>query len=158
MRRLLFILLGFSIMVIVIANYSNPSTPVFYSIKRLEEKIALNAARNPSQKMYIYEQLLKRRYQELREIAPKNELSLIYVSSSRYRTTIGEFIKIATQNSQKNYQEDVKSTLFQYKLGLKEAHDYLLNKYGVMSSLDQRKAIQEAMDASDIYSSLLQKE
>ncbi len=151
-------LIAVFITVIVTANYSNPDNPVFYNLKRLEEKTVLDIIRNPSQEAYIYEWLLKRRYQELRKIASKNDLALISVASSRYRTTIGEFVKIAVQSDLKNYQEYIKTTLFLYKLGLKETHDYLWVQYGVLPSLDQRKAIQEAMDASDIYSSLLQKE
>ena len=99
-KKSLFVLLGLAIVlsaILIGVNYSNPSHQLFYSLKRFEEKIALKVARDSVQKMYIYNLLLERRYQELREIASKNDLTLISVASSRYRTTIGEFVKIAIQ-------------------------------------------------------------
>lgn len=130
----------------------NPYYFPFYPLKRFQEKVYLTLKLGNTAQANYYQVLLDNRLKELVSISGGNDLVQVTSASSRYSTTAGELVNLIVKN---NLQSEVTLILDQirdHQTRLKVTHDKLLNKFGVVPTLEQRKQLQASMDALSIYS------
>lgn len=147
-KKTLFFLISLTaIFILIILNISvaKPTNGIFYSCKRLYEKVQLNLISNPKDKLNFQNKLLDNRLAELIFVVGGEIPSGILTSSLRYSTTVGEITELIINNNLKDESVVVRKKLESQSMVLKD----LLQKYTKIG--DEGKYITDDINYLRIY-------
>ena len=116
-----------AIIVLILMNVSvaNPTSGVFYNLKRLYEKTQLNLRTSPRTKLIYQYKLLDNRLAELSFITGSDASPYVLSTSLRYSTTLGQITDLITQN---NMVDEVPTAKEKFSTQLTVVKN-LINKY-----------------------------
>jgi len=152
-RQIKIIVSIFSFFFIIFLVLSNPSAPLQYNLKRIQEKVILKLRITPQSNLKYQLKLLDKRLNEIIFIIDMNEHSYILKSSLRYSTTAGQITEYILKN---NIEIDNTSILYIFN-NHREIFQNIIDNYP--KGLDMEwKYIQDDINYLDIYSKMLIKD
>jgi hypothetical protein len=151
-KKLIFIsisLLVIFVLILLNISVANPTSGVFYSLKRLYEKTQINLKQTPKEKLDYQYILLDKRLSELTYIVENGVSQGILTSSLRYSTTAGQITDIIIQN---NFKDEAKKARGKFAIHYAIVKN-LLQKYSGNAS--EMKFITDDLNYLTIYIKLL---
>lgn len=116
-----------AIFVLVLMNISvaNPESGIFFSLRRLAEKVQLSISTDPRNKLIYQYKLLDNRLADLSFVSESKASTFVLSTSLRYSTTLGQITDLIIQN---NMKDEVPIALKKFNEQLTVV-DNLINKY-----------------------------
>lgn len=144
------LVLSVFIICLILSWSANPSTPLTFKLKRLQEKVQLYLRSNPESYLNYQMSLLNKRKDDIVFLVNTREYPYILTSSLRYSTNAGEITEFIIKN---NMKQNIPATLDLFTQhskifkGLVEKYPKELN--------EEWKYIQDDINYLEIYSRML---
>lgn len=140
------LLLGLSLS-LVLSQTADPSLPMFFGLKRVQEKVFMKLKSNPGERLDFMSGMLNSRLVELNSVVRGEKYDHVLYSSLRYSTLAGEMTDEVLANNLKSYVDPVKNQFSNHLIKLKEIYDY----YPKNTSNLEYKYIEDDINYLKIY-------
>lgn len=124
-KKALIAILVVLVILFIFSGNSNPSFPIFYQFKRIQEKIFLGLKISPNDQIEYRHSLLNNRLIELESIVANKKYDYLLYASLRYSTTAGEITDLIIQTD----SEDKVSPTTELFMKHKSRLQILVNNY-----------------------------
>lgn len=95
---------------LILSQKAAPNIPLFFSLKRVQEKVYLNLKSSPEQKVNYMIFLLNNRLYELDAVVRAKNYQYVLPSSSRYSTLAGQITDLVLANNMTDKVDLVRQT------------------------------------------------
>lgn len=150
----LIVVLIIMVVSLLLSRTANPDLPLFWGLKRIQEKVFLNLKPNPSQRVDYMSGLLDSRKDEIVNLVNNKSYNFILPSSLRYSTLAGQITDLIVANNLTDKVETIKNQFLDHKKALQTA--YVIYPKNIPDNVEW-KYIQDDINYLDLYLDKLSK-